>query len=276
MNRKILGVLASMALAGLGTFLVLSYVNSAEERALADEEVVEVLVVQQTVAAGETVADIGDRVRPALIPAKVQAVGSVASLDDLGGRVAAVDLQPGEQVIASRFVEVETYEQANEPELVIPDGTVQVTVSLSPERAVGGKLHPGDLVAVFASFDPFNVETVEPGELEPFIGVTQAEDEEGVAKKTANSTHIILHKVLVTGVQLERLPQNRTSNDDESAEPGPDLAPTGNLLITVAIEPPEAEQLVFTAEHGMVWLAHETETVSETGTQIQTRGTIYR
>ncbi len=276
MNRKVLGVLASVALAGVGAFLVLSYVNAADERALADQEVVEVLVVAQTVAAGERVENLGDRVKSALVPAKVQAPGSLASLDGLEGKVAAVDLQPGEQLLASRLIAQETFLEAEEPELEIPPGTLQVTVSLEPDRAVGGKLAPGDTVAVFASFDPFNVETVEPGELEPFIGVATDEEKAGVAKKTSNSTHIILHKILVTGVQIERLPQNRASADDSEGSSGPDLAPTGNLLITLALEPPDAEKVVFTAEHGMVWLGHETESVNEAGTRIQTRGTIYR
>ena len=39
---------------------------------------------------------------------------------------------------------------------------VQVTLSLSPERVVGGQVAPGDVVAVFASFDSFPLNTLEP------------------------------------------------------------------------------------------------------------------
>ncbi|MCZ6857885.1 MAG: hypothetical protein O7F70_07790, partial [Gemmatimonadetes bacterium] len=51
--------------------------------------------------------------------------------------------------------------------------------------------------------------------------------------------------------------------------------PTGNLLVTLAMEPDDVERTVFSAEFGTVWLAQESETAPDKATRIQTRGTIY-
>lgn len=275
MKRKILGVVVSIALAGLGTFLVLAYVNDADERAAEGQERVDVLVVSDPVTAGEPAQSLVSKVEPLSVPVNAQATGAVASLDQLEGRVAAVDLLPGEQVLEARFVTEESL--AEDLGVEIPDDLLQLTVSLAPDRAVGGRLVAGDTVAVVSSFDPFEIGAIEPGEIDLFFGSAPEPGDDGEDDrdlKTPNSTHIILHKVLVTAVQIERLPAQLDRED--AAEAGVELAPTGNLLITLALKAPDVEKVVFTAEHGSLWLAHEPEAASEAGTQIQTRGTIYR
>ena len=90
---------------------------------------------------------------------------------------------------------------------------------------------------------------------------------------TPNTTNIILHKVLVTNVQVERAPTAAPSADTELQQV--QIAPTGNLLVTLAIDPENAERIVFTAEYGALWLAAETPGASEEDNQIQTRSIIY-
>jgi pilus assembly protein CpaB len=269
-----MGVAAALALAGLGTFALVRYVGSAEERALEGQEAVEVLVVSETVPAGTPAESIGDRVAVEMIPASVQVSGSVASLADVRNQVTAVELMPGEQVTSARFVAPETFEESQEVE--VPEGLVEVTVSLSPDRAVGGALLPGDQVAVFASFEPFEANGVivegEEGE-EGEDEVVAVEGDNTV--KSPNSTHIIIHKVIVTNVQVETLPAEEETEGESTDDSGPELAPTGNLLVTLGVDPAQAERLVFTAEFGMVWLGHEDDQASEDGTRIQSRGTIY-
>ena len=77
----------------------------------------------------------------------------------------------------------------------------------------------------------------------------------------------------MTNLQAEELP--REASDRSTAAGALELAPTGNLLITLALEPAEAERLVFAAEHGSVWLAAEGSEVSEADTVVQTRRTVY-
>lgn len=287
MTRKILGLVASVVLAVVGAFLVLSYVNNADERAAAGEEQVAVLVVSDTIDAGERAADLSRKVATELVPARMQAEAAVASLDQLAGQVAAVTLLPGEQLLATRFITEEEREETVGVE--VPVGYLQVTVSLSPERAVGGQLVPGDLVAFVASFDPFRLGAIEPTGAEPddlarlIIATTNSQEgEEGSESstqppsnlQTPNTSHIILHKVLVTAVQVERLPAE--TDREDAANVGVELAPTGNLLVTLAATAADVERMVFSAEHGSVWLAEEPERASERGTEIVHRGSIYR
>jgi pilus assembly protein CpaB len=281
--RRVIAVVVALVLAGLGTFLLVRYVKGAENRALEGETLVEVLVVDQPIDAGTPVEDMATLVRLEQVPVKVAASGAVADLSTLAGKVAAIDLLPGEQVVASRFATPEAYQLSLGlgPKVEAPTDMLQLTMSLSPERVVGGQIVPGDVVAVFASFDPFQLNTVEPtglapGEI-PVITTTTTlpgqESQGANAAQSPNSTKIILHKVLVTNLQWEQLPRQLTA--EERAAGVPDLAPTGNLLITLALYPVDAERLVFTAEHGWVWLALEGADVSEADTEVQTRNTVY-
>jgi len=278
--RRILGIVASIALVGLGILLLVGYVNGAEERALAGEELVGVLVVDQAIEAGATVEDIRADVRFEQVPAKVRVEGAVDGLDDLSGLVTASNLLPGEQITVGRFTDPVSL-LVHQP-VERPPGTVQVTVSLSPERAVGGQLVPGDTVAVIASFDPFDVTYVEPGEVidggegegdgSPiYVGSTGDGDSSGM--RTPNSTHLILHGIVVTNIQVEQLPVAPVEGSNADV---PDLAPTGNLLVTLAVTPVDAEKIVFTAEHGFLWLAADDEDIDVDDTSIQTRGSVYR
>ncbi len=281
MNRKWIGVVVAVALAAIGTWVLVQYVQSAEERALEGQETIEVLVVSETVPAGAPAASLATKVRTELVPAKVQAPGSVGNLAELEGQVTAVELVPGEQVIAARFVTAEAFQEQDEFE--VPEGLVEVTMSISPERAVGGTLRPGDLVAVLASFQPFELDGTTPNPDEESIIISAGSPEEAseiaaeldvAPTQTPNTTGLLIHKVIVSNVQVEQLPTEPTADDGEPA-PDVELAPTGNLLVTLAMEPGQAERFVFTAEFGLVWLALETEETPEGGTQIQTRNSIY-
>ena len=55
--RRAIGIMGAVAVAALGMLLLVGYVRGAEDRALAGEELVEVLVVEKPIAQG-TPADI--------------------------------------------------------------------------------------------------------------------------------------------------------------------------------------------------------------------------
>ena len=276
--RRAIGIIGAVAVAALGMLLLVGYARGAEDRALAGEELVEVLVVDKPIAQGTPADILTPFVRLERVPTKVFADGGIAELSALADLVASTDLLPGEQLVVSRFVAAETLEEHDRIEA--PADTLEVTIAISPERALGGQLVPGDVVAVIASFAPFDLNTFEPSELGPgeiidpneiFLGSSDSENATSV--KSPSSTSLILHNVLVTSVQLEQLP--RTVGEEVPADT-PDLAPTGNLLITLAASTDAVERLVFTAEHGFIWLAAEGADVVDSPTNIQTRETIYR
>ena len=79
----------------------------------------------------------------------------------------------------------------------------------------------------------------------------------------------------MTNVQVEELlpelPEELTDTPGRVRTP----APTGNLLITLALDPAQAERVIFSAEHGMLWLASQYTEIELDGTRVQTRGRIY-
>jgi pilus assembly protein CpaB len=249
MPRKIIGVVASIVLAALGTLILVAFVRGAESRALAGEQTVDVLVVTEAIDRNTPASEIADSVATEQIPAKIRAHGVVEDLDDLEDRVTSVALVPGEQVVASRFVTPAQLVQASQVD--VPDGLQEVTISLEPQRAVGGQIAPGDTVGLVTSLRPENADL-------------------------PDTTKMILHKILVTNVQIEQLPSQPDEDDpDATGADTPDLAPTGNLLITLAVDVPRVERIVFSAEHGSIWLTAEPESASEEGSQVRDGGNIY-
>jgi pilus assembly protein CpaB len=254
MRRRVTGIVAALVLASLGTVLLVVYVQSARDEAVAGERMVDVLVVSDAIDKGTEVADVDGSVDTKQVPAKVRADGAVDDLGDLDDElVAAVDLVPGEQLVATRFV---TRQQAARGD--VPEGLQEVTVPLDPARALGGRIAAGDTVGVFLSFDPFD------------IGNT--------GSKTANSTHLELHKVMVSRVQFDDSASSIGSSDDGSEDEGSEStadAPAGTFLVTLAVDAPSAERVIFAAEHGFVWLSNEPLEADEGGTSVVTRGNIY-
>jgi pilus assembly protein CpaB len=267
MKRKLGGSLAALLLAVVGTVALVGYVQSAKDRAVAGERLVDVLVVTDAVAKGTPVSDLSGSVQVEEVPAKVKADGAVASLDALDRNdVAVTDLVAGEQVVASRFASP----------VAAADGraagdALTVTVSLAPERALGGNLQVGDTVAVLASFEPFDV-VPQFDDLPP--GQEYGQEKIPPGSRTPNTTHVILHKVPVTAIQADEQSEDaltaRNDEDGESVE-----APTTNLLVSLAVDAPSAERIVFAAEHGTLWLAAEPTTAPESGTKVVHRGNEY-
>lgn len=237
--RAIAAVLA-MVLALVGTFVLVSYVRGADARALAGTETVEVLVVKDAVPAGTLAEDLPGFLTIADVPANVVLDGVVASLDDLDGTVSTVDLEVGEQLLASRF---ETPEEIDaQDDIAVPTGMQLVTVLLEPQRVVGGDIEAGSTVGVFVS------------------------DLEG------KTTHLVLHKALVTNVQGQPAPLEPAEDGTVVTVP----VPEGSLLVTLALDAPDAERLVFGMEHGMVWLSDEPSDATEGGTAVLDWTSVYQ
>jgi pilus assembly protein CpaB len=225
-RQKLIGIIASVLLAAVGTGLLVTYVRSAEDRALAGEETVDVLVVSATIPKGTKAEDIASNVRLEQVPTKVVTRDALTSTGALAGKVAAVDLLPGEQLVPSRF------SSPAEAQGIAP-GLLQVTVAMDAVRAVGGQVRKGDTVAVTMSFE------------EP------------------ETTHLVLHKVRVTDV--------RTGDGAPLTTPASGPAPTGTILVTLAVDAPSMERVVFGAEYGRLWLSWQPKEAAEGGTKVQTK-----
>jgi pilus assembly protein CpaB len=186
---------------------------------------------------------MGTRVKLESIVRDSEAEGAVTDIKDLKGLVSGATLVPGEQLVRARFVDATAF-RATGASVEVPEGLSQITIKLDPERALGGVLTPGAKVGVTASFDS------DSG--------AQAE------------THMILHDVLVTNVQANddgsgSKTFSTSSGDKSDTKAG--ASPTGMVLVTLALDVPSAEHVVFAAERGSVWLSLEPDNVGTGGSK---------
>lgn len=261
MKKKRVSLIAAILLVALGTVALVKYVSTAEDRALAGEELVDVLVLDANVPAGTAATELQQFLRVEAVPVKVQASGALASLSEADELVTAVDLVEGEQLTASRLVEATEYNALQARvgrgggSVAVPEGLLEITIPLDPIRTVGGTVRPGDLVGLIASFNGFQAE-----------GAPEGQGTDG------NVSGFLLHKILVTNVQ--GTPVVETPNQAASTE-NRTPTPTGQMLVTLAVDAASAERIVFASSYGDIWLAVEPADADESGTQIRTTDRIF-
>lgn len=177
MRRRLLAGFTALALALFGVIVLVRWVQDADERARADEELVPVLVVDERVPAGSDAITVGSAVSTVEVPSRLVAPDALTDLGAASGKVTTADLLPGEQLLAGRFTD---------PAALLPEGTypapddaVEVTVALDAQRAAGGTLQAGDRVGVQLT--------------------SQIPDVDGL---TAYTVFEVFHEVLVTRVEV--------------------------------------------------------------------------
>ena len=218
MKRRLAAALAAVLSAALGAALLLGYVAGADRRAMAGMAPVQVLVATAVVPSGTAGAALSELVTVKTLPTAALAPGAVQDLTTLAGLVSTAELQPGEQVLASRFVDPATLPDAGRPK--VPRGKQQITIDSEPQRVLGGELVPGAQVAVFTTID--------------------------------KSTSLAVRSALV--VQVETPPAGADdAKDGENAAP---TAPTeGRVRLTLAMTGTEATRMVAGATRGAVWFS---------------------
>lgn len=247
-----------MVLALVGAMLVVSYAQGADLRAVQSLDPVDVLVVKTAIPAGTPVESMSGSLATEKLPGTAVASTALKSLDKSEGKVAAVALVPGEQLVAERLVA--PAELKVDGAITVPAGLQEVTFQLQPDRVVGGRLTAGDHVGVFVS--------LEKGAL--------------ADKLDAETTKLTVRKVLLTAVQ--RAPETTptiqptpsASPDVSSADPRDTTLPVGSLMLTVAVSDVDAAKIVFAAEFGKIWLSKEPLNAKDSGPRIITRDGVYK
>jgi pilus assembly protein CpaB len=241
-RRRLFAAFAALVLLVVGTAVLVAYVRGADARALAGARTIEVLVADELIPQGTPGSELTGLVRTEMLPAKAALAGRVTDLSSLTGRVSTVDLEPGEQLLASRF---ESPDDLQAPGTVaVPEGLQEVSILLEPQRAIGGRLAAGDSVGVVVSLD-------------------------------TPATHAVLHRVLVTQVQGAPAPVDPAAEGDPETASAGAPAPASSLMITLAVSAAQAEAVVFGIEHGTLWLTLEPEGADIGGTDVITPANIY-
>jgi len=248
---------AAAVLAIVGALLIVSYAQGADQRAVKTLEPVAVLVVKTAIPAGTPVESMTASLTTEQLPAAAVTGSSLNSLDDSAGMVAAVDLVPGEQLVAERLVAPE--ELKAQGSVDIPAGLQEVSFQLEPQRLVGGRINVGDHVGISLNF------------------------EEGAYKPSPAdpTTQLTVRKALVTAVQRAPVPTPDAAAPSGSADPNaPDpkdtTLPEGSLMLTVAVSDIEAGKIIFTSINGSLWLTKEPLDAQDNGPRIERKEVVYK
>lgn len=258
MKSRLLAGVAAAVLAIVGAFLIVSYAQGADQRAVKNLEPVSVMVVKTAIPAGTPVESMAASLATEQLPASAVTDSSLTSLDDSTGKVTAVDLVPGEQLVAERLVAPEEIKAQGSVE--VPAGLQEISFQLEPDRVVGGRLTPGDHVGIFVSMEKGGLEALADKE----------------------TTKLTVRKALVTAVQRApeaaptAVPARAASADPNAADPQDTTLPTGSLMLTVAVNDVEAAKIVFAAEYAKMWLSKEPTGATDSGPRIIERTEVYK
>jgi pilus assembly protein CpaB len=227
MRGRVVAVLVAVALALAATVALVAYAGGADRRAIANQQPVLVYVARARIAAGTRGEDAQNRglIERTALPRRAVAGGAVRSLEQLGGRVAAVDIVPGEQLLAARWLG--RGETPRGRQLSIPEGHQAVSIALDPTRQVSGFVTPGDRVSVVVSLSL------------PKGGRSQ------------RTSRFLLQDVQVLAVGATARPDPATQ---DGRRPGQGRNQSLST-VTLAVRPADVERVVFAAENGSLYLS---------------------
>lgn len=251
MKTRLLGGIAALLVAIVGTVLLVSYVQNADKRAMAGTETQSIYIVQQAIPAGTPADKISASVVKKEVPKVALASNNVTDLASLGSKVTAVALVPGEQLLSSRLVEEQAF--LGPSRVQVPAGLQEITLKLPIERVAGGKVTAGDTVGIFLSLDATTT---------------------GANGQKMTKTQLGFHKVLVTAAQYsdgaaaqtgEAAGTAGTTQASSTTSSSTKVPSDRTYLITIARNSADAERIVFAAEFGKVYLSKEPANAVEAG-----------
>jgi pilus assembly protein CpaB len=248
-KTRLLGGIVALVLAIVGTLLLVSYVQASEARAQQDLQPVEVLVVQDQIPRGSDLDKIKSAVKLTSLPAASVPNGALKSLDGLNGKVAGVELLPGEPLLGARLADPESLSAPGS--VAVPEGMQEISVQLEAQRVVGGRIAAGDTVGIVVLFDK--------GALKGSPDVETGQE--------------VFHKVLVTSVQ--RSTAKATTATDPATQANTEL-PTGQLIVTFARNDTDSAKIAFGAHFGSLWLTKEPATATESAPVVVKKPELYR
>jgi pilus assembly protein CpaB len=227
-GRRIVLLIVATAIAAVGTTLVYIYAKNADDRAMADQRPVTVVVAKTEIPAGTPVRQAAETgaFEERAIPSAMAINGAMSSIDPIEEQVALTMIFPNQQLSTQMFGKT----LAESSVLPIPPDKIAVSFQFTDPARVAGFVKPGSEVVVFL--------TIGPG--------TGRQDQQG------ESTRVLLPKALVIGVgPTTAAPQGDTSKTDEE---NANTEQIPRALLTLALTDAESAKLVYGSQHGTLYL----------------------
>jgi pilus assembly protein CpaB len=244
-KRRVLTVVLALLLAVVGTGAVLAYVRQADQRALAGQKAVSVLVAGRLIPSGTAA---GTALRDGLLASQELPAASVppdalrSIPGNLSGLVLSANLQPGQLLLRPMLV---TAVQVSHSGLAIPPGMVAITINLCLPEAVAGNVHAGSEVEVF------DTSSGGGSSLTGSSGCSPPQEQQGGAQ-----TRVLLPKVQVLSVgQATASGQSGTAAAQSTSGTSSSSSSSSDVLVTVAVSQANAERLILVTQTGLPYLA---------------------
>jgi pilus assembly protein CpaB len=225
MGRRTILIVAALVVAALGTTLVFVYVNGINNRALADQKPVQVLVAKTLIPAGMSVADAskaGDFELKEIATSSV-APNALSDIAPITGQVALSNIYAGEQILQQKFGA-----PGSTSELPIPGDKLAISIQLSDPARVAGFVQPGSNVAIFVSL----------------------QGGPGGGAAGGDFTRVLLPKAQVIAVGPTTL-TTTTSTNAQTGQANTEQLP--KAILTLALSQKDAAKLIFASQKGQLY-----------------------
>ena len=223
MSRRTIALVLAVVLAGLATLALISYIQSVKEGALAGQVAVDVLVAKQDIPAGVSGDTAGQQglFETRRVTAETAPDTAIKSLQEISGKIAAVQIFKDEIIVAQRFV---TPGAAVRGVLPIPEGRHAISVQVAPPAGVAGFIQPGDQVSLISQVN-----------------------RPGTGAQGGTIARFLLQRidVLAVGSRVVAV----TTTPQAGTQPAAEVA---CCLLTLALTPGQAEQLAFASLNGQM------------------------
>ena len=244
MRSRGLVVVLALVLATLATVGVFLYSQGVKEDAKTGGDLLTVIVSKVDIQVNTDLNPLLDQGQFTTleVPQDALVQGAITDVSQLRDRKNNAFILAGEQIPLSRV------EGGLAPGGVIgiPEGHQAITVALDAPRAIAGALTGGDNVTIYATFT--GVEIVELDK--NFVALPLPAGAEG-ERPTFNTTVVLAPEVEVLSVS-----RPTTVTGGGLGGGGQETQATeGNITVTMAFLPDEAQRFVFSLEQGTVYLS---------------------
>jgi pilus assembly protein CpaB len=238
MKARGLTLIVSVLLAAVAAGAVFMYVRGVQEETRAEQERVPVIVAKQDIPPG---SDLNTLISAGAfttmeIPRTALIRGVVTSLQQLEGQETSSPILAGEQISSARL---RGEAELGGGVLGIPPNHKALSFPLETPRALGGVLRTGDHVSVYATF-------TEAGRVSASFEV----DGSGSTATASGRINAVsgITVTVVPDVQVLQVASPTSSGIGTSAES------SETVVVTMALEPRDAQRVIFAMEQGEVWL----------------------
>jgi pilus assembly protein CpaB len=221
-GRRLLLLIAAIIVAAFGTTLVFVYVNGVNDRAVADQNPVKILVAKKLIASGTKASDAQAQGALELkqVPKAAVAAGALSDITPIQNELSLTQIYPGQQVLSQLFgAQAPTTDALN-----IPKGDVAMSVQLTDPGRVAGFVQPGSHVAIFVDLSPVDVVT---------------------GKKYPDLARLLLPDVQVLAVG----PTTQTTATTTDSKGQTTNQQISQAILTLAVNESQAQKLVLATNH---------------------------